>query len=95
MKDPDIEISNWKLERKKGLLRFVIRTSFPVIIGLMLGRIIEPLFFSEAGWSWELTKDLLVNFVIGLVVVPPISSVHWWWCERKYQRHISRFEHGN
>ncbi|ARP38519.1 hypothetical protein K08M4_17640 [Vibrio syngnathi] len=42
VKDPDIEFSKWKLERKKGSLRFTIRTSFPALLGVMVGRSIEP-----------------------------------------------------
>ncbi len=93
MKDPDIELAKWKLERKKGMLSFVIRSSIPAIIGVIIGRSIEPLFFSEVAWSWAQANDLLINIAIGLVVVLPLSSLHWWWRERKYQQHIARFEH--
>ncbi len=92
MKDPDIELAKWKLERKKGRLKFVIGTSFPAIFGVLIGRSIEPIFISETAWGWEQTIDVLLHFAIGLVVVFPLSCVVWWWRERKYKRHIARFE---
>ncbi len=92
MKDPDIEFSNWKLERKKGILRFVVLTSFPAILGVMIGRSIEPIFVSETAWSWVQTTEILLSGCWAAVGSIALSLVIWQWRERKYKRHIAQFK---
>lgn len=50
MKDSDVELSKWKKEREKGRVWFVIHTSFPAILGVMIGRSIEPVLLSDEAW---------------------------------------------
>lgn len=50
MKDSDVELSKWKQEREKGRVWFVIHTSFPGILGVMIGRSIEPVLLSDEAW---------------------------------------------
>nr|WP_217906471.1 hypothetical protein [Vibrio sp. JPW-9-11-11] len=89
VKDPDIELSKWKLERKKGSLRFTIRTSFPAIFGVMVGRSIEPLFISQVAWGWTQTADVLVSGFWGAIGAIPVSYGVWCWREQKYKRHAA------
>ena len=91
MKDPDIEFSKWKLERQKGSHSFIVRTSFPAVLGMMIGRSIEPLFLSEAAWGWAQTTDVLMSGVWGSIGAIPVSFLIWCWREEKYKRHIARF----
>ncbi|MFH4559131.1 hypothetical protein [Vibrio diabolicus] len=88
MRDPDIEFSKWKQERKKGSVRFVISISLPGILGVMVGRSIHLLFFSEAAWDWIQTVDILISGFWAAVGAIPFSFVIWWWREKKYHRHI-------
>ncbi|EHV5548584.1 hypothetical protein K0W37_004576 [Vibrio parahaemolyticus] len=92
VKDPDIEISKWKLEREQGSFRFAVRISFPVILGAMIFRTIEPMFNAEAVWGWEQVTDILMIGFWTSVGAIPFSFVIWWWRERKYKRHLARFE---
>ncbi|MEJ2762960.1 hypothetical protein VV869_03160 [Photobacterium sp. MCCC 1A19761] len=92
MKDPDVEFSKWKLERKKGSFSFAVRTSFPAILGVMIGRSIEPIFISEIALSWAQTTDILMSGFWALIGAFPFSFVIWWWREKKYKRHIARFK---
>lgn len=92
LKDPDIEFSEWKLERKKGRFSFVVRTSFPAIVGVMIGRSIDPIFISEAAWGWSQATAILMSGLWASVGAFPLSLVIWWWREKKYKRHIARFE---
>ncbi|EGQ8513458.1 hypothetical protein P3594_07760 [Vibrio parahaemolyticus] len=92
MKDPDIEFSSWKLERKKGILRFIARTSFPAILGVMVGRSIDPIFMSGIAWSWAQTTEILFSGFWGAVGAIPLSLVVWQWREKKYKRHMAQFE---
>ncbi|MBW3697723.1 hypothetical protein EK599_18750 [Vibrio sp. T187] len=92
MKDPDIELSKWKLERRKGSLSFVARTCSPAIFGVMVGRAIEPMFMSEEAWGWAQASDIFISGFWASLGAIPLSFVIWWWRERKYKRHIARFE---
>ncbi|MDO6709023.1 hypothetical protein [Photobacterium sp. 1_MG-2023] len=92
MKDSENEPSKWKLERQQGSLRFVVRTSFPAILGVMVGQSIEPAFISETVWGWAQTTDIFMSGFWGSIGAIPFSLLIWWWRERKYQYHIAKFE---
>ncbi|EAS66267.1 MULTISPECIES: hypothetical protein [Photobacterium] len=92
MKDPDIEFSKWKFERKQGSFRFAVRTSLPAILGVMVGSSIEPIFISKIAWSWAQTTNILATGFWASVGAFPFSLVIWWWREKKYKRHIAKFE---
>lgn len=92
MKDPDIELSKWKQERKNGRLRFVVRTATPVIVGMMIWWSIEPMFISETPWGWAQTIDILSKGFGAVVGAITCSCIWWWWRERKYKRHIAKFD---
>ncbi|MDN3682038.1 hypothetical protein QWZ04_17155 [Vibrio tapetis subsp. quintayensis] len=92
MKDPDTEFSEWKIERKKGIVRFVVRTSLPAILGIMIGRSIELIFISETAWSWTQTTDIFMSGFWASIGAIPLSFLIWWWRERKYKRHIAKFK---
>ncbi|WP_318416306.1 hypothetical protein [Photobacterium leiognathi] len=90
MKDPDIELSKWKQERKKGRFRFVVRTATPVIVGMMIWWSIEPMFISETAWGWAQTIDILSKGFGAVVGAITCSCI--WWRERKYKCHIAKFD---
>ncbi|CAH0535723.1 hypothetical protein VST7929_03197 [Vibrio stylophorae] len=92
MKDPDIEIRKWKLEREKGCLLFVLQFSIPALIGIILAKAIEPLLSPDKTWGWLQTNDLLLSLFGGSVFVFPVSYAIWWWRERKYKRHMASIE---
>ncbi|GIU03030.1 hypothetical protein [Shewanella algidipiscicola] len=92
MKDPDDEFSKWKFEREKGCFRFAVCMSFPAILGVMIGQSIDPIFISEVAWSWVQTIDILISGFWASVGAFPLSFVIWWWREKKYKRHIAKFE---
>ncbi|CAH1601931.1 conserved hypothetical protein [Vibrio jasicida] len=92
MKDPDDELSSWKFEREKGSFKFAVRTSVPAILGVMIGRSIDSIFISDTAWSWTQTTDLLASGCWASVGAFPLSFLIWWWREKKYKRHIAKFE---
>ena len=92
VKDPDVEFSKWKLERKKGSLRFTARTSFPAILGVMVGRSIEPLFMSETAWGWIQTTDVLMSGFWSSIGAIPLSYAIWFWREKKYKHHVANLQ---
>ncbi|OLQ83764.1 hypothetical protein BIT28_25095 [Photobacterium proteolyticum] len=92
MKDSDIEFSKWKLEREKGSLRFTARTAFSGVLGVMIGRSIDPLFISETAWGWMQTTDVLMSGFWASIGAIPVSYAMWCWREKKYKRHVARLQ---
>ncbi|MEH0740436.1 hypothetical protein H4F05_02835 [Vibrio cholerae] len=76
MKDSDVELSKWKQEREKGRVWFVIHTSFPAILGVMIGRSIEPVLLSDEAWSWTQTTDILTSGLWASAGAIPVSFIN-------------------
>ena len=47
MQDQDLEISKWRQQRKKGLLRFIVSSSLPAFLGVIIGKFIGAAGFKQ------------------------------------------------
>lgn len=79
MSDHDQKISTWRQQRKKGLFRFIVSRSLPAFLGVLIGKIIGAVLFTDNG------------FIALVIAFPLLSIIHWRWKERKLRRHDEKY----
>ncbi|KJG55220.1 hypothetical protein UA38_20870 [Photobacterium kishitanii] len=91
MSDHDQEISTWRQQRKKGLFRFIVSRSLPAFLGVLIGKIIGAVLFTDNGFNDVLVKEIIIGFIALVIAFPLLSIIHWRWKERKLRRHDEKY----
>ena len=92
MQDQDLEISKWRQQRKKGLLRFIVSSSsLPAFLGVIIGKFIGAFLFTDNGFNDLFIQEIIISFTALVTVLPLLSIIHWRWKERKYRLHNEKY----
>ncbi|MCP4955205.1 MAG: hypothetical protein GY919_06225 [Photobacterium aquimaris] len=91
MSDHDLEISKWRQQRKKGLLRFIVSNSLPAFLGVIIGKFIGTLLINNNGFSDVFVREIIISFIALVTILPLLSILHWQWKERKYRLHNKKY----
>lgn len=77
MQDPDLEISKWRQQRKKGLFHFIISSSLLPSLGVLIGNIVATLLFTDNSFNKSLDIKLLITVITLIILTPLFGIIHW------------------
>ena len=85
MEDKNSKFQRWGEERKKGMLRYVVKSTLFLCLLLVVGRIIGHLVFGNTQTNTEFFAEIPLSIVVMVIVGALINTVAWYIKELKHR----------